>query len=73
LDIDGAWKILRSVARPSGVVFHLVTYHSVVFEPNKRRMHVAFSKNGRPAPQCEPVTLNIAELLAGDCVGGSSR
>ncbi len=73
LDIDGAWKILRSVARPSGVVFHLVTYHSVVFEPNKRRMHVAFSKNGRPAPQCEPVTLNVAELLAGDCVGGSSR
>ncbi len=73
LDVDGAWEILRSVVRPSGIATHLLTYQSVVFEPNRHRMHVAFSRDGKPAPQCKAVTVNVLGLLAGKRAGGATE
>ncbi|UCC28997.1 MAG: hypothetical protein JSU86_12425 [Phycisphaerales bacterium] len=72
MDIDKAWKILRSVARLNDIVSRLVSCNSVVFEPNRWRLLV-LSKNGRLAPQYEPVTLNAAELLTGEGAVGSCR
>lgn len=64
LDLDGAWEILRTVERPgNGVSLPLLTYQSVVFEPNRRRLHVALSREGRPAPRFKPVTFTVGELL----------
>lgn len=64
LDVDGAWKVLASVAQqtPPGKR-GLLTYHSVVFEPNDRRMHVAISRDGKPATSCPVVAINVADLL----------
>lgn len=56
--VDAAWRILKSAP-----IQHLVTYHRVVFEPNKRRMHVAFPKNGDPKTQGKVVVLDVAKLL----------
>lgn len=40
------------------------THHTVVFEPDKRLMHVAVAESaGKDAPLCEAVTLDVAELL----------
>lgn len=64
LDQSGAWATLRSVARPAGLESRLLTYHSVVFEPNARRLHVAFCGSGRPAPANQPATLRLDDLLA---------
>jgi hypothetical protein len=33
-------------------------------------MHVALAQDGRHAPQCKKVTLNVGRLLAGDYPGG---
>jgi hypothetical protein len=44
----------------------ILTHHSVVFEPNRRVMHVAFATaSNENAPACEFVTLDVAELLDG--------
>jgi hypothetical protein len=61
MDVKQAWEVLRSVAFRNGP---LETYYSVIFEPNARRMNVAFGSGGKPAPDCTPVTLDLAELLA---------
>ncbi|UCE58388.1 MAG: hypothetical protein JSU63_13210 [Phycisphaerales bacterium] len=58
---ERGWKMLRSAIMPSRT-----TYQSVVFEPNKRLMHVAFSADGQHAPQRRSVTLDVAKLLAGE-------
>jgi hypothetical protein len=55
-----AWKMLKGVSMEG-----ITTLHSVVFEPNKRLMHVAFAKKGKPAPECKPITLDVAKLLKG--------
>ena len=55
---DRAWKLLRGACTSS-----ILTHHSVVFEPDKGLMHVAFSQAGRDAAHCEPFTLNVKELL----------
>ncbi len=65
LTVKRAWNMLGSVPL-SGII----THHSVVFEPDKRLMHVAFAENGKHAPQCKKVTLDVAKLLAGDYPGG---
>jgi hypothetical protein len=52
----GAWKLARSVPLPD-----IVTYHRVIFEPNKRLMHVAFPADGSAS---RTITLNVSELLA---------
>ncbi|MGB2988317.1 MAG: hypothetical protein WBE26_20800, partial [Phycisphaerae bacterium] len=60
-----AWNMLGGVS-----IEGIITHHSVVFEPNKRLMHVAFAENGKHAPKCKAVTLDVAKLLAGDYPGG---
>lgn len=57
---ERAKKMLRDVVVPWNT-----TYHSVVFEPNKRLMHVGFAKAGKDAPYHEFTTLDVSELLKG--------
>ncbi|MFC1725286.1 C45 family autoproteolytic acyltransferase/hydrolase [candidate division KSB1 bacterium] len=59
LTVDDAWEILEQV--PAGG--NLIIQHSIVFEPDKMLMHVAFSENGNHAPACRKITLNVNELL----------
>jgi hypothetical protein len=62
---ERAWKML------TGVCFdQIIAHHSVVFEPDKRLMHVAYAENGQHAPRCKKVTLDVTKLLAGDYPGG---
>jgi len=63
IDIAAAWRILSSVAQPGRRDGGLATYHSVVFEPDKLKMHVALTAGGKPAPDCKHVTLDIAALI----------
>ncbi|MGD2110595.1 MAG: C45 family autoproteolytic acyltransferase/hydrolase [Phycisphaerae bacterium] len=63
--VDRAWKMLAGVSMDG-----VLTYHSVVFEPNKRLMHVAFAEQEKHASKCKHVTLDVTELLAGDYPGG---
>lgn len=63
IDVDAAWRILGSVAQPGGRDGGLATYHSVVFEPDKLKMHVALTDRGKPAPSCKHVTLDVAALI----------
>ena len=63
--IDRAWKMLADLEVPDTLM-----YHSVVFEPNRRLMHVAFAEPGTDAPKCKHVTLDVTKLLAGDYPGG---
>jgi len=53
-----AWSMLRSVTVPWNT-----TYHSVVFEPNKRLIHVGFARDGKDAPYYDFATLDVVELL----------
>lgn len=64
ITIDHAWQMLDSVTLES-----LVAYHSVVFEPNKRTMHVALTDGGQPAPKSRKVTLDVKRLIAGEYPG----
>jgi len=61
VDVAAGWKMLEDTATFDRVK----TYHSVVFEPNKRRMHVAFSDGKVAAPKCAHHTLDVAALLKG--------
>lgn len=61
ITVAAAWKMLDDVAMFS----HIKTYHSVVFEPNARRMHVAFSDGKIAAPKCAHHTLDVTALLKG--------
>ena len=63
VDLPEAWSILRSVACRVGPGQPLETYHSVVFEPNRRVMHVAFSSADKPAADNPPIRLDVAQLL----------
>ncbi|MFC2089055.1 C45 family autoproteolytic acyltransferase/hydrolase [Calditrichota bacterium] len=53
-----AWDLLANTP-----IAETVSMHSVVFEPNKMLMHVAFSENGQHAPNCTKVTFDIGDLL----------
>jgi hypothetical protein len=57
--IDSAWQLL-SEARIGG---DFLTEIAVVFEPVKKRMHVAFAEPGTNAHECNRITLNIEELI----------
>lgn len=64
LTVANAWEMLDAVGQP----FHdggedILTYHAVVFEPNARRLHVAFTEKGRSATQGKRVTFELGELL----------
>ena len=65
ITLDRAQKMLAGVSPED-----TFTYHSVVFEPNKRLMHVAFADPVQDAPKCKHVTLDVTKLLAGDYPGG---
>ena len=65
LTLKRAWKMLGGVS-----MSEVITHHSVVFEPNKRLMQVAFAEPGRHAPRCKKVTLDVQKLIAGDYPGG---
>ena len=58
LTVEKAWELLQSVQSVNGI-----TWNSAVFEPDKMLMHVAFAKNGKHAPECPKVTLDISQLL----------
>jgi acyl-CoA:6-aminopenicillanic acid acyl transferase len=59
IGLPEAWEILKS-AQFTGRV---LTYHSVVFEPNEMRMHVAFAVGNRPAPENPAIELDVRPLL----------
>ncbi len=61
ISVGEAWQMLDDVS----MFGRVKTYHSVVFEPNKRRMHVAFSDGKIAAPKCAHHTLDVAGLLKG--------
>lgn len=61
INIDAGWQMLDDVS----MFGRVKTYHSVVFEPNKRRMHVAFSDGKQSATRCARHTLDVAVLLKG--------
>lgn len=63
MSVADGWDILRNVACEAGPRHRIQTYHSVVFEPNSGRMHVAFSTPDRAAPDNKPVTLVVSEIL----------
>ncbi|MCB9857428.1 MAG: hypothetical protein H6818_17235 [Phycisphaerales bacterium] len=58
--VSRAWKLLKKVSMSGS---GLVTYQSVVFEPNAMRMHVSFSTRSDSAPNGKRVTLDVAKLL----------
>ena len=58
LTLDKAWELLEAVALDNP------THHRVIFEPNKKLMHVALSVV-EPAPQRDTVTFSVEELLRG--------
>ena len=63
LTLDTVWGFLARVEAPRAGMERWVTYQAVVFEPNQRRMHIAFSESGKAAPQCERTSLNVEQLL----------
>lgn len=65
VSMDDAWSMLEAVAFKGRMAPDIITFTSVVFEPNKRKMHVAFATRGRPAPYGKRVTLDVAKLLLG--------
>jgi len=71
ISVDDAWKALDQVSLPRGETGRIMTYHSVVFEPNTRRMHVALSSGGRSATSGQPVLLDAAALLRGPREGAA--
>jgi len=58
LTTETAWNLLAGTP-----IAETVVMHSVVFEPNKMLMHIAFTENGQHAPSCSKVTFDTAELL----------
>lgn len=56
--VKTAWKLLESAP-----IEQLATYHRVVFEPDRKRMHVGFPKNGDPKSRGKVITLDVSKLL----------
>jgi len=65
-----ARRIMQEVAVGSD---RQLTYHTVYFLPDRRRLGVSFAADGAPAPAAEPVWLGLDELLdAPSASGGDS-
>jgi len=58
LTVEKAWDILSDVPMEQSLL-----YYSIVYEPEKGLLHLAFSKNQNHAPDCEKVTFVIDDLL----------
>lgn len=63
LDADEVWRIAASVNVP-GTDGAMLTYHTIVFEPNRRVMLVARADAMEPAGRRKPVQLELSKLLA---------
>lgn len=59
LSVAKAWRLLGGVPLDG-----ILTHHSVVFEPDQRRMQVAFGTAEKNAPKNKPIELDLAKLLA---------
>ncbi len=59
LTVESAFELLAGVSATGG----LTTYHSVVFEPNRMKLHVSFCGEGKSAPTARRVELDVAKLL----------
>lgn len=59
LDVAGAFAWLDDVAMDG----RCMTYHSVVFEPNKKRMHIRLSRGKENATHSKPIVVDVGELL----------
>jgi len=62
LDVEAVWQIAASV-NVSGIGREMFTYHTIVFEPNKRRMHFATASEAESAGRRKPVTVKLDDLL----------
>jgi len=56
--VEVIWDLLKNVVIPG-----LRTHHSVVFEPDKKLMHVALAETEIDAPFCPTVTFDVSSLL----------
>lgn len=61
ITLEKVWELAESVP-----IEGLVTYHRIVFEPDKKLMHVAFPADGEPVKR---ITLDVAKLLKRDEAG----
>ncbi len=59
LSVSKAWRLLGGVP-----IDGILTHHSVVFEPDRRRMQVAFATSEKNAPKNNRIEISLAELLA---------
>ncbi|MCK6455781.1 MAG: C45 family autoproteolytic acyltransferase/hydrolase [Phycisphaerae bacterium] len=64
LNVDLAWEIVASAAAPQPTLPRMLSYHSVVFEPNARRIHVAFATKTAKAADRPRRMLDVRKLLA---------
>ncbi len=63
MSVAGAFEMLAEASfSPSGGC-RITTYHSIVFEPGKRRMSVCFSKGRASAPRQKPLLVGVSSLL----------
>ncbi len=63
LSVDDVWRIAASVNVPGDDENPILTYHTIVFEPNVRRMHVAVASGTEPAGKRRPTAIELKSLL----------
>ena len=64
LGVEDVWRIAASV-NVSGAGGQMLTYHTIVFEPNKGVLHVATANATESAGKRTPVTVDLQSLLHG--------
>ena len=57
--VDAAFEHLRQVS----ITGNYLTYQSVVFEPNKRRLTIKLAGDGKAAPGRQAIRVDVAEVL----------
>ncbi len=62
LDVEDVWRIAASVNMP-GTGGAMLTYHTIVFEPNKGIMHLATASATESAGRRKPVAVDLRALL----------
>jgi hypothetical protein len=63
LTVDDVWRLAASVNVPGDADNPILTYHTIVFEPNTRRMHVATADNAHPAGRRDSTIVDLGEVL----------
>jgi len=64
LTVPDVWRLAASVNVPGDESNPILTYHTIVFEPNERRMHVAVARATEPAGKRKPTAIELKSLLA---------